>query len=37
MRIDGYILHVAEEMKYDRLQISQVTEFVEQYRRNWKE
>jgi hypothetical protein len=32
-----YILHIPEEMTYDMPQISQITEFVEWYMRNWKD
>jgi len=31
------ILHISEEMTYDTPQISQTREFMEQYRRNWKD
>jgi hypothetical protein len=32
-----YILHIPEEMTYEMPQISQIREFMEQYRRNWKD
>jgi hypothetical protein len=32
-----YILHIPEEMAYDMPKISQTREFMEQYRRNWKD
>ena len=33
----SYSLHFPEEMKYDMPPISQTREFMEQYRRNWKD
>jgi len=37
MSTASYILHISEEMTYDTPQISQTREFMEQYRRNWKD
>jgi hypothetical protein len=33
----SYIFYIPEEMTYDMPQISQTREFMEQYRRNWKD
>jgi predicted peroxiredoxin len=37
MSTASYILHISEDKTYDMPQISQTREFMEQYRRNWKD
>ena len=37
MNTASYTLHISEEMTYEVPQISQRTEFMKQYRINWKD